>query len=148
MSTLDLTPLTVDRIASIRGSGKLQKQPKAKSKDDDTCRAVKRFKFNPDAEEFVPSDLSALDGDDSDAAEDEADVDEKDQPAIIHRTINGVGLSAEVDHEGDEDYSADDLIGDLGSEDGGSFRPKDIGDETDDGEEHEDNPMSEPEPAE
>ena len=37
----------------------------------------------------------------------------------------------------DEDYSDHDLVGELESEDGGSFKPKDTDDEDDDGGEHE-----------
>ena len=62
---------------------------------------------------------------------------EKDHPVIVHRTINGVGLSGEEEDEEDEDYSEDDLIGALESEDGRSFKPKDTDDEDDGGGEHE-----------
>ena len=83
---------------------------------DDACRSAKRFRLNPDAKEFVPQNITV-----------------KDHPVIVHRTINGVGLSGEEEDEENEDYSEDDLIGDLESEVCGSFKPKDTGDEYDGG---------------
>ena len=83
-----------------------------RSKYDDNCRVVTRVKNNPDAEEFVPMSVAAPDRDDEDPADDEE------------------GMEGEG-HEEDEGDSEDALVGNLASEDGGSFTPKETDDDED-----------------